>query len=90
MEGDGRAVRDIIARADEEHPGRPLLETVMEGGRRVEPGPTNLDEARERARREIALLPDRIQALDDADPPYPVEVSDALKEYQEDVAEEFR
>lgn len=90
VEEHGRAVRDVIARADEEQPGRPLLRTVMEGGRRVEPDITDLDEARKRARREIALLPDRIRALDDADPPYPVEVSDSLEAYQEDVAEEFR
>lgn len=78
VEAEGRAVKDVIARHDEELPGRPLLKRVMAAGRRTEEGRGTLDEARARAREELGRLPDRLLGLDPADPPYPVEVSPAL------------
>ena len=83
----GVSAGDVIARAEEPASGRPLLRPVMVGGERLPAGRTDLDEARERARRELAALPERIRALEPADPPYPVEVSEALAEYERDVAE---
>jgi len=94
IEQDGRAVRDVIGRATEETPtgGRPLLQHVMRSGRRVaedrEERPIErLDRARERARDELSRLPERILALDDAEPPYQVAVSARLARFQEDVVE---
>jgi nicotinate phosphoribosyltransferase len=89
-EGEGedrRAVRDVIARADEEAPpgGRPLLVHVMAGGRRLPAGRVSLDEARERARDETARLPVRLRTLEPPDEPYPVEVSAGLRAFQEEV-----
>jgi nicotinate phosphoribosyltransferase len=75
---DGRAVRDVIGRADEDLPGRPLLRSVMQGGRRLPEGEEGLERARERAAVELSHLPTRLLALDPADPPYPVQVSDGL------------
>jgi hypothetical protein len=37
----------------------------------------------------MARLPARIRALTPADPPYPVEVSETLRAYQEQVAGEI-
>ena len=85
IEENGRAVRDVIARADEVLDGRPLLRLVMQGGRRTAEGTIDLDEARERAHKELGRLPDRIQVLAPADPPYPVLVSDCLQAYQHTV-----
>ena len=82
VEESGRAVRDVIAGSDEELDGRPLLQTVMESGRRVGAGRASLDDARALARQEMARLPDRILALETASPPYVVDVSDALKARQ--------
>ena len=97
IEQDGRAVRDVIGRATEETPagGRPLLEHVMRGGRRVaedRDGPPlepieRLDRARKRAREELGRLPERLLAIEDAEAPYPVEVSARLERFQEDVVE---
>jgi nicotinate phosphoribosyltransferase len=78
VEEAGRAIRDHLTRADEEAAGRPLLVLVMEGGRRLDAGRTSLEQAAERADREIALLPDRLRSLAPADPPYPVETSQRL------------
>jgi nicotinate phosphoribosyltransferase len=90
MEGsDGRAARDVVARHDEEHPGEPLLRPVMREGKRLPAGRASLDEAREHAGREIARLPDRVQALDPARPPYEVEISRALREAQREAARHF-
>ncbi|MBI4539560.1 MAG: nicotinate phosphoribosyltransferase [Gemmatimonadetes bacterium] len=86
VEEGGRAVRDVITRADERHPGRPLLRKVMEKGRRLPEGKVTLEEAREHARSEIARLPERIQAVAPAQLPYPVELSQGLKAYEREVA----
>lgn len=81
IEEDGLAVRDVIARHDEPHPGRPLLKQVMADGRRLPEGHSDLDEARARAQDEIARLPDSIRRLEPADPAYPVELSPGLAAY---------
>jgi nicotinate phosphoribosyltransferase len=83
---DGSATRDLVARHDEEHEGEPLLVLVMEDGKRTREGRDTLDQARARARREIARLPARIQAIEPADPPYPVEISERLRASQREVA----
>ena len=88
LEEQGRAVRDLLARAEEEGPGRPLLEPVMAGGERLPAGRVGLDRARDRARDEIAQLPERIRSLSPADPPYPVEISAELAEYRSEVVGE--
>ena len=71
---------DVIARADERHEGRKLLVPVMRGGRRLVE--ESLETIRQRARLEIASLPDRCRALEPMNPPYPVEVSAALNAEQ--------
>jgi nicotinate phosphoribosyltransferase len=83
---DGRALRDVVARAGEERAGRPLLEPVMRDGRTLPAGRGDLEAARERARREIGRLPGRIRRLEPADPPFPVRISDDLRAHQERVA----
>lgn len=78
QETNGRSVGDVIGRAGERLDGRPLLELVMQGGRRVaERSP--LDVLRARAAREIAQLPDAIAGIAAADVPYAVGVSPALE-----------
>ncbi|HKK08271.1 MAG TPA: nicotinate phosphoribosyltransferase, partial [Gemmatimonadota bacterium] len=79
VEDGGEAVRDVLARADEEAPGRPLLVPVMEGGRRLEAGRHDLEAARRRAREETGRLPGRVRALEPARPPYPVRPSRLLE-----------
>lgn len=78
VEDGDRAVRDVIGRAGEDLPGRALLVEAMADGERTDAGRVDLDEARERAAREIARLPDRVRGIEPADPPYEVEISDAL------------
>ncbi len=86
-EREGEAVGDVLARADEELEGRPLLREVMREGRIVPGALEELDRIRERAREEISRLPDRVRGLEKADPPYPVEVSDGLRSHQDAVEE---
>jgi nicotinate phosphoribosyltransferase len=82
---DGRAVRDVIARADEQLDGRPLLQLVMSGGRRTDRGRTDLKGARRRTREELERFPDPVRALPPAKPAYPVCVSDRLSAYQAEI-----
>jgi len=85
VEEDGVARRDVIARADESGPGRPLLRKVMEGGRRLPAGAETLERIRRRTAEELDRLPEALRALEAAEPAYPVEVSDDLERYRETV-----
>ncbi len=77
---DGVARRDVIAAYDEALDGEPLLEKVMEGGRRTDAGRVrDLDAIREYAAAERERLPARLRALEDAEPPYEVVLSDRLE-----------
>jgi len=60
---------DVIALHDEPAPGRPLLEKVMAGGKRLPAGTRTLQQIAEHARREIAALPEA---------PHRVDISPAL------------
>jgi nicotinate phosphoribosyltransferase len=64
----GRITRDVVGRADESLPGRPLLVPAMRDGKVVLR--ESLDAMRERAAAELAALPERF--------PYPVDSSPAL------------
>lgn len=55
---------DTLALCDEQLPGRPLLQPVMRGGEPLGPAPP-LAEARRRAAREVAALPEPARALRD-------------------------
>jgi len=74
---DGRMAGDLLALEGETKPGEPLIELVMQGGRRLRPAPA-LDDIRRRAKRELERLPEGLRPLA-ADTTYPVEVADELK-----------
>jgi nicotinate phosphoribosyltransferase len=76
VERDGVADHDVLGMRDEEPCGRPLLQRVMAGGRRLAAGRVTLEESRVHADRELARLPPRVRALDPA--AYAVETSAAL------------
>jgi nicotinate phosphoribosyltransferase len=81
---DGRLARDLLALASEVHPGEPLLQPVMRGGRRLAP-PEALAELRARAARELARLPERLRGLERAEPGYEGEVTPALRALADEV-----
>ncbi len=83
QEQDGSSVGDVIARDGEAQPGRPLMRAVMRAGKRLSDARPPLDRVRDRAAAAMAALPDRITALDAAEPPYPVEISAELSAYRE-------
>ena len=76
-------MRDVIGRANEESPGRPLLVPMMCGSKRLSKGHVDLRTARAYAASQIARLPDRVRAIAPAERPYPVKVSQALSHFQE-------
>src|SRR3954452_17720502 len=70
-------VGDVIAAADEELDGEPLLGPAMRGGEPT--GSESLDEIRERTAAQLAALPEELRvAADQAAAPYPVRYSDRL------------
>jgi nicotinate phosphoribosyltransferase len=75
---DGRFARDVITEERDVQPGEPLIEQVMAGGRRIRALPA-LDEARARARAQLARLPVPLQRLEDAAEGYPVEIAPSLR-----------
>jgi len=85
----GVSVCDVIARHAERHPGVPLLDKVMEGGRRLPAGECDIERARRHAVDQIQSLPLTLRALDPADPPYPVIISDDLEEDRTRISQRF-
>ncbi len=83
----GRPMGDVVGEAGETADGEPLLVPMMRGGRRLEAGREPLSVCRERAARQLERLPERLRALDPADPPYPVTISDGLEARRREVIE---
>ncbi|MGH2817427.1 MAG: nicotinate phosphoribosyltransferase [Actinomycetota bacterium] len=81
---------DLIGLEGEEVPGsRPLLEKVMESGRRLaEPEP--LEALQERCRSALGLLPPRLKHLEPARRPYQVQRSTRLDELVRDMRQVAR
>ncbi len=80
----GKYHHDLLARAGEEYPeAAPLLEPVMEAGRRLAPAPL-VKEIRERTLANLACLPEAYHLLREA-PAYPVEKSAGLDRLLEEV-----
>jgi len=86
----GNDMRDVVAKADEHLPGRPLLEAVMRNGERLVAGRVDLESARAHASQQIADLPDHIRVITPAEPPYLVEVSSELSRYQKEIEDRVR
>ena len=76
---------DIIGRAAEDLPGRPLLEQVMRDGTRLGEKTHDLNDTRRYAAEQIARLPDAVRDLRESDPPYSVEISRELSDYHQEV-----
>jgi nicotinate phosphoribosyltransferase len=68
---------DVVALDGDDAPGTALLEPVLRGGRRVGPAPS-LGALRERARAQLAMLPEALRRLAPA-APYPVTVSASVR-----------
>jgi nicotinate phosphoribosyltransferase len=80
---DGRMIGDVLSIEGDNHAGEPLIQLVMQDGRRVGPAPS-LAEIRARSARELTRLPEPMRRLDpSAD--YPVTVADALVRLADDV-----
>jgi nicotinate phosphoribosyltransferase len=75
---DGRMNSDVMSVESDPQSGEPLLVPVMQGGRRITPGPT-LADSRARAARDLARLPQALHRLEPGTA-YPVEVTGALTE----------
>jgi nicotinate phosphoribosyltransferase len=73
---DGRMAGDVLSIDADQQGGEPLVQLVMQGGRRVPPSPT-LAEIRARAARDLARLPEPLRRLEPQGS-YPVHVADAL------------
>jgi nicotinate phosphoribosyltransferase len=73
----GRMAGDVIAAADEEIDGEPLLAVAMRAGERVLD--ESLDEIRARTDSQLAMLPEELRLATDAVEPYPVTYSSRLR-----------
>jgi len=74
---------DLLTLESETQTGNALLQPVMRGGKRVA-RLQSLEQARTRARDELARLPEALRGLTPAQP-YPVQVSDSLHKLAEEV-----
>lgn len=74
---DGSMAGDVLTLEDDEQDGEPLIRPVMRNGRRIGALPT-LSDARDLCTAQLDRLPAHLRRLAN-DPPYPVEVSEALR-----------
>ncbi len=74
---DGRMTGDLLALEGDAKEGEPLIQPVMQNGKRLRPAPS-LDDIRRHAKRELERLPEPLRALDPA-MTYPVEIAGELK-----------
>lgn len=72
----GELAGDLVALADEDQPGEPLLRPVMRRGRRVGEA-VSLQQIRDRARDQLVRLPARLKQLQQF--AYPVAISEKLR-----------
>lgn len=75
---EGTMAKDIVALDSETHEGTPLVRPVLRDGQRVSHFPS-IEAIRTHVTAELASLPARMRRLDPSSP-YPVEISDALRE----------
>ena len=87
IDTNGSYAKDVIALADEEADGEPLLRKVMENGKVTCKLPS-IKEIRDVAAGNVAKLPQKYKQLTDA-PTYPVEVSQALAELVKELKEKI-
>ncbi|RRQ21004.1 nicotinate phosphoribosyltransferase [Thiohalobacter thiocyanaticus] len=73
----GRMQRDILTREGDVQEGQPLLQPVMQDGRRLH-SPESLKTLRTRSAKELERLPAHLRQLR-SEPAYPVMIADALK-----------
>ena len=84
-ETDAVAVGDVIGRDGEALAGTPLLRPLMIAGRRLPEAHESLDDARRRTAAAVSRLPASVRAIEPADPPYPVMISDLLLQHEREV-----
>ena len=73
---DGRMAGDLLGLEGHDRGGEPLIQPVMQSGRRLRPAPS-LDDIRRHAKRELERLPESLRRLEPGTT-YPVEVADEL------------
>jgi nicotinate phosphoribosyltransferase len=77
----GGMAGDVLSVETDQQPGEPLIEMVMQNGRRLVPSP-GLSDVRARAARDLQRLPEALRRLEPV-APYPVKVAEALVELTE-------
>jgi nicotinate phosphoribosyltransferase len=80
---DGRMAGDVLSIESDVQRGEPLIQLVMQGGRRIGSSPA-LAEIRARAARDLALLPEPLRQLEPQGS-YPVQVADGLVQLASEV-----
>jgi nicotinate phosphoribosyltransferase len=73
---DGRMAGDLISLESDKGAGKPLIQLVMQDGRRIAPSPS-LGDVRARAARDLERLPEPLRRLEPG-ASYPVEVAQSL------------
>ncbi|OAG28104.1 nicotinate phosphoribosyltransferase [Thermodesulfatator autotrophicus] len=87
---EGLFQQDLVALREEAFGARPLLEKVMEKGKRLKPEPA-LEEIRNYIQEALECLPDKLKAVKPSEAGfYPVEMSSQLARLQKAVEQEIR
>ena len=85
VERNGLADHDVLGLHDEPAGGRPLLQQVMKHGARLPEGRVSLNDARAYAARERGRLPAGIRSIEQAEPPYRVDIGPVLAAHRDEL-----
>lgn len=89
-ETEERFSRDIIARAEEQLPGEPLLKKVMQNGKRLPSHQRDIESIRNYAQQQLKQLPNDVSSLGGNGKSYSAEISEKLSNYQKEIAEHLK
>ena len=85
VERNGLADHDVLGLHDEPAAGRPLLQQVMKHGTRLPEGRVGLNNARAYAAGERGHLPAGIRNIEQAKPPYRVDIGPVLAAHRDEL-----
>lgn len=88
LRADGSMAEDTITLYDDQLAGEPLLQMVLQAGKRVS-NPEPLTQIRQRVSDQLEKIPATLKSLDSAVTPYPVKVAPALQKLAAQVDQEI-
>jgi len=81
----GKLIKDILSKYEENQPGQPLIHQVMQQGERLKGSKEDLEVIRKRVKEELSLLPAEYKGINQVSSPISVSLSPELQKEKEKI-----